>query len=64
MNIVEIVSKELSLKDMAVVAKNYVYFVPRDKAIEYSKKAMPLVTEAHSKVRKYLSLFNSERKEL
>ena len=56
--------KELSLKDMAVVAKNYVYFVPRDKADEYSKKVMPLVTEAHTKVRKYFSLFNSERKEL
>ena len=56
--------KELSLKDMAVVAKNYVYFVPEHKAIEYSKKAIPLVVEAHTKVRKYLSLFNSERKEL
>ena len=56
--------KELSLKDMAVVAKNYVYFVPEHKAQEYSKKAIPLVVEAHTKVRKSLSLFNSERKEL
>ena len=56
--------KNLSLKDMAVVAKNYVYFVPRDKAKEYSEKAIPLVVEAHTKVRQYLSAFGSERKEL
>ena len=56
--------KNLSLKDMGVVARNFVYFVPQNKAIEYSKKAMPLAAEAHEKVRRCLSTFESERKEL
>lgn len=56
--------KNLCLRDMAVVAKNYVYFVPEHRAKEYSKKAIPLVREAHTKVRKYFSAFEEECKEL
>ena len=56
--------KNLSLKDLAVVAKNYVYFVPRYKAKEYSEKAIPLVFEAHKLVREYFSEFEKERNEL
>lgn len=56
--------KNLCLRDMAVVAKNYVYFVPEHRAEEYSKKAIPLVHEAHTLVREYFSAFEEERKEL
>ena len=56
--------KNLSLKDLAVVAKSYVYFVPRYKAKEYSEKAIPLVVKAHKLVREYFSAFEKERNEL
>ena len=51
--------KKLSLKDMAVVALNYVYFVPVCKAEEYSNKAVPLAKEAHKKVRTFFDTFET-----
>ena len=56
--------KKLSLKDMAVVALNYVYFVPVCKAEEYSNKAVPLAKEAHKKDRTFFDTFETEREEL
>lgn len=54
----------LCLRDMSVVARNYGYFVPENRATEYCQKAFPLIKEAHQKVRKYFSAFETERKEL
>ena len=56
--------KNLCLRDMAVVAKNYVYFVPEHRAAEYSKKAIPLALEARKLARECFGIFDEERNKL
>ena len=56
--------KNLCLRDMAVVAKNYVYFVPEHRAAEYSKKAIPVALEARTLARECFGIFDEERNKL
>jgi hypothetical protein len=56
--------RELSLRDMAVVAENYDYFVPPFKGVEFWSQAAPLVMKTRELTSKYFGSFEGERKKM